>query len=126
MKLGDGIILASGTVTMLGSGQGSGDNTSVATGIMDPDYYPVITLVPVGEYANINPWVGTDVQYVAGQGWYFSIIRSIGSTNNNYESMDIKWSVVALRPVEQLGAQPNTESEPQQNQSGGSFYFGGP
>ena len=74
---------------MLGSGQGSGDNTSVATGIMDPDYYPVITLVPVGEYANINPWVGTDVQYVAGQGWYFSIIRSIGSTNNNYESMDI-------------------------------------
>ena len=104
MNLGDGVILASGTAILTGSGSGSGDNIDVSTGIQNMNFYPVVTVVPVGEYANINPWVKTDVRFESGE-WKFTIIRSIGqgAVNNTLEDMDFRWSVIALKNVEILG-----------------------
>ena len=42
MNIGDNIILASGTVTLAGSGVGSGDNVTVSTGIQNVNFYPIV------------------------------------------------------------------------------------
>tara|TARA_B100001094_G_C17951947_1_gene681007 strand:- start:69 stop:428 length:360 start_codon:yes stop_codon:yes gene_type:complete len=112
MNIGDSIILASGTVTLTGSGTGSGDNVTVSTGIQNANFYPVTTVVPVGDYANVNAWVKTDVVFDSGQ-WKFKIIRSIGqgTSDNTLEDMSFRWSVVALKNVQEIGPAVTTESE---------------
>ena len=105
------IFLDSGTQTIL---QGSSTKYTVQTTLENPAYTPVISLTAVGEYANIESWLGTTIEYdTTLRRWVFTIHDSISEAAPGlHEPIDIMWKAVAVFPVQEIGHNGALDIEP--------------
>jgi len=99
--------------------QGLSPNAStspdILTGITDPRYSPVLSIVPVSEYGNVSSHIRTNVTYDSAQGqWKFNIIQSINADSGRLDSREgvmFHWKVIGLKHVKEIGTVVIPQSE---------------
>ena len=110
-KFAKDFFLSSGTADV----PANASSVLVVTGVTDPLYAPIISIVPVSEFGNVNSHIRTDIQYSVPHGqWVFNIIQSINADSGRLdlnEIMHFHWKVIGLKHVEKTGADVTPQTE---------------
>ena len=110
-KFAKNLFLSSGTAGI----PASASSVMVETGVTDPLYAPIISVVPVSEFGNVNLHIKTDIQYSIPRGqWTFSVSQSINADSgplDTNELMRFHWKVIGLKHVEKTGTDVTPQTE---------------